>query len=129
MLGGHVDVVVGPASSVAGLILSGKMRGIGIASEQRLGGVFADVPTWQEQGIAVTFTNWRGMAGPQSMSPSQVEYWDAVFGKTVRLKAWQDELARTKLSDRYLNSAATRGFLETEVAKLTPVLQALGFAH
>lgn len=129
VLGGHVDVVVGPASSVAGLIQSGRMRGIAIGSEKRLAGALADVPTWQEQGIPVTFTNWRGIGGPQAMTPPQVTYWDAVFGKTVSLPAWQDELALTKLSDRYLNSAATKAFLATEVAKLTPVLHELGFAH
>lgn len=128
-VGGHVDVVVGPASSVAGLIASGRLRGIGIAAEKRMGGSLAGVPTWQEQGIAVIFSNWRGIAGPRGMVPAQIAYWDGVFGKTVRLKAWQDELARTGLTDHYLDSAATAKFLDAEVAKLTPVLRQLGFAH
>ncbi len=128
-LGGHIDVVVAPASSLGGMIEGGTMRGIGIASEKRLGGVFANVPTWQEQGIPVTFTNWRGIGGPKEMVPEQVAYWDQIFAKTVQLRAWRDELSRTKLNDHYLNSAATRDFLVTEEAKLTPVLKQLGFAH
>jgi putative tricarboxylic transport membrane protein len=128
-MGDHVDIVVAPASSVAGTIASGRMRGLGIASEKRLGGDLASVPTWVEQGIPVTFTNWRGIGGPKAMSPEQVAYWDGVFGRTVRLKAWQDELARSMLNDHYLDSAATREFLVTEEAKLRPALRELGLVH
>jgi hypothetical protein len=47
----------------------------------------------------------------------------------VRLQAWQDELTRTNLSSRYLDSSATHDFLVQEEATLRPVLQQLGFAH
>jgi hypothetical protein len=47
----------------------------------------------------------------------------------VRLQAWQEELARTNLSSRYLDSSATRDFLVQEETTLRPVLQQLGFAH
>jgi tripartite-type tricarboxylate transporter receptor subunit TctC len=63
------------------------------------------------------------------MRPEQAGYWDALLGKTVRLQAWQEELARTNLSSRYLDSSATRDFLVQEETTLRPVLQQLGFAH
>jgi len=129
VLGGHVDVVVGPASSIAGLIEAKRLVGLGIASEARLGGALAALPTWQEQGIAVTFTNWRGVAGPKSMSPQQIAYWDGVFGKTAQLKMWKDELTRSQLSDHYLDAAATSAFLAQQEATLRPILKQLGFAQ
>jgi putative tricarboxylic transport membrane protein len=129
VIGGHVDAVVGPASSLGPVIASGRLRAIGVATEQRLGGVYTSVPTWREQGYDVVFTNWRGIAGPAAMTPAQVSYWDAIFARTVQLKSWQDELARTNLSSRYLNSSATRDFLAQQEAALKPVLQQLGFAH
>ncbi len=128
-MGGHVDAVVAPASSLGGMLASGRMRGLGVASEKRLGGTFANVPTWQEQGIPVTFTNWRGVGGPKPMTPTQIAYWDDVFARTVKLPEWQEELSRSKLSDRYLDSAATAAFLKAEEAKLAPVLKELGFIH
>ena len=127
-VGGHVDAVIGPASSVAGLIQGGRMRGLGVASEKRLDGALASVPTWQEQGIPVVLSNWRGVAGPKGMLPVQVAYWDGIFGKTVQLPVWKEDLARSGLNDHYLDSAATRMFLDAETAKLTPVLKELGFA-
>jgi putative tricarboxylic transport membrane protein len=129
VVGGHVDAAVGPISSFGPMIASGRLRGIGVATEQRLGGTFANVPTWREQGLDVVFTNWRGIAGPGAMTPQQAGYWDALLGKTVRLQVWQDELARTNLSSRYLDSSATRDFMVKEEATLRPVLQQLGFAH
>jgi putative tricarboxylic transport membrane protein len=129
VLGGHVDVVVGPASSVAGLIQANRLIGLGIASETRLGGPLVGVPTWQEQGIPVTFTNWRGVAGAKSMTSQQIAYWDEIFAKTVQLKPWTDELARSQLSDHYLNAAATTAFLAKQEATLRPVLKQLGFAQ
>lgn len=129
VVGGHVDAAVGPISSFGPMIASGRLRGIGVATEQRLGGTFGNVPTWREQGLDVVFTNWRGIAGPGAMTPQQAGYWDALLGKTVRLQVWQDELARTNLSSRYLDSSATRDFMVKEEATLRPVLQQLGFAH
>jgi putative tricarboxylic transport membrane protein len=128
-MGGHVDAVVAPASSLGGMLDSGGMRGLGIASQKRLGGSFASIPTWLEQDIPVTFTNWRGIGGPKGMTPGQVAYWDEIFGKTVQLKSWQEELSRTKLNPIYRNSADTGEFLNAETAKLKPVLQQLGFVH
>jgi tripartite-type tricarboxylate transporter receptor subunit TctC len=77
----------------------------------------------------MVFTNWRGIAGPGAMPPQQAGFWDALLGKTVRPQAWQDELARTNLNSRYLDSSATRDFLVKEEATLRPVLRQLGFAH
>lgn len=85
VVGGHLDAAVGPISSFGPVIASGRLRGIGIATEQRPGGIYATVPSWREQGLDVVFTNWRGIAGPGTMTPSQVGYWDALFGNTVAL--------------------------------------------
>ena len=126
--GGHVDAVVGPASSVGGLIVSGRMRGIGVASDVRLGGIYAGIPTWKEQGIPVVFSNWRGMAGPKSMQPAQLAYWNDVFGKTVVQQAWQDELTKSGLTSHYLDSAATNAFLAQQETSLIPVLKGLNLA-
>ncbi len=129
VIGGHVDAVVGPASSFGPVLASGRLRAIGVANEQRLGGVYAEVQTWREQGYDVVFTNWRGVAGPADMPAPQVSYWDALFGKTVQLDVWQEELRRTNLSNRYLDSRATSAFLTAQEAALRDVLQGLGFTH
>lgn len=47
------------ASATVQLVRNGQMRTISVSSPQRLGGVLAQVPTWTEQGIKSTMTNFR----------------------------------------------------------------------
>ena len=82
-LGGHVDLISSAANNVIPHLAAGKMRVLGIAAPQRLGGVFAKVPTWKEQGIDVQITNWRVLAGPRGLTAAQVAYWDGALAKLV----------------------------------------------
>jgi putative tricarboxylic transport membrane protein len=127
-LGGHVDALVAPASTVQPHIESGAMRGLGIASDARLAGSLADIPTWKEQGIDVVFSNWRGFIGPGGLNEQQIAYWDAVFAKANGSQEWQDELSKNQLTSRYLDSAHTKAFLAEENDKLAAVLKDLGLA-
>jgi putative tricarboxylic transport membrane protein len=127
-LGGHVDALVAPASTIAPHIKSGAMRGLGIASDSRLGGELAGIPTWKEQGIDVVFSNWRGFIGPGGLNEQQVAYWDGVFAKASASHEWQDELNKNQLTSRYLDSTHTKEFLAQENDKLATVLKDLGLA-
>jgi putative tricarboxylic transport membrane protein len=64
-LGGHVDATVGPASVVAPQVEAGKLRVIGVPSAQRLGGIYAQIPTWREQGVDAVFLAVARPHGPQ----------------------------------------------------------------
>lgn len=75
-LGGHIDVIVTPAATVAPDLEAGKLRVIAVTSPQRLGGVYASTPTWKEQGVASTFFGtWGAVLGHRDMRPAQVAYW------------------------------------------------------
>ena len=50
VVGSHVDAAVGPISSFGPMIASGRLRGIGVATEQRLGGTFAKCPPGANRG-------------------------------------------------------------------------------
>jgi putative tricarboxylic transport membrane protein len=125
-LGGHVDATVGPASVVAPQVEAGKLRAIGVPSAQRLGGVYAQVPTWREQGVDAVFSQWRGLMGPRGLTAAQVAYWDGVLGKTVQTKDWKDHIARTQLTYRYLDSAQARDFITDQNEKVREILTGLG---
>lgn len=55
MLGGHLDLVVIGAGNAVSHVEGGRMRVIAVAAPQRLTGALADVPTWKEQGIDVSY--------------------------------------------------------------------------
>jgi putative tricarboxylic transport membrane protein len=124
-LGGHVDATVGPASVVAPQVEAGKLRVIGVPSAQRLGGVYAQIPTWREQGVDAVFSQWRGLMGPRGLTTAQVAYWDGVLGKTVQTKDWKDHIERTQLTYRYLDSGQARDFITDQNEKVREILTGL----
>jgi putative tricarboxylic transport membrane protein len=128
VIGGHVESTASPASTVAPQVQAGRMRGIGISSERRIGGVLADVPTWREQGVDAVFSNWRGVIAPKGMTPEQVQYWDGIFAKTVETPEWKEEIQRSQLSGHYLQSREAGAFLAAENEKLTGVMNKLGLS-
>ena len=73
LLGGHVDVMVSSSGSVLGMVQAGQARVLGVAAAQRMGGNFANVPTFREQGVdTVGIPAWRGFLGPQKLTPAQI---------------------------------------------------------
>jgi putative tricarboxylic transport membrane protein len=129
VIGGHVEATVAPASLVAAQVAAGRLRAIGVAAEQRLPGVLADVPTWREQGLDVVFSNWRGIIGPRGMTAAQIAYWDAVFAKTVASAEWKQETERSGLGEHYLDSGRMRGFLDVEHDKLADIMKRISLAQ
>jgi putative tricarboxylic transport membrane protein len=106
-LGGHVDTVLATAGNVRALAEAGKIRVLGVASEKRLAGVMANAPTWKEQGTDALTDLWRGVLGPRNLGRPEIEYWEDVFARMTRTRAWRDSLEQNLWVDAYLNSAAT----------------------
>ena len=107
---------------------AGRARVLATASEQRLGGAFANVPTWKELGFAVVATNWRSVVGPKGLNEEQARYWDEVFAKLARLPAWKQELQAKSEDDSYLNASDTRRYMAAQYNELTAILTDLGLA-
>jgi putative tricarboxylic transport membrane protein len=126
VLGGHVELAVGPASTVQQHVEAKTMRVLAIASRERIEAPWADTPTWVEQGYDAVFSNWRGFVGPKGMTAAQIAYWDGIFAKVVASKEWKEEVEKSQLTPVYLDSTKTKAFLDTENAKLVAVLKDLG---
>jgi len=118
LLGGHVDVVPGSVGLMQKHVEAGNVRLIAIASPKRLGGPFAQTPTWKEQGANVVVSNWRGMVGPGGMTAAQIAYWDSAMHGLVQTAAWKKELAKRYWDDEYKASAETRKYMAAEYAGL-----------
>jgi putative tricarboxylic transport membrane protein len=127
LMGGHVDVVASSGSTVAPQVESGALRLIAVAAPKRLRS-YPAVPTWREQGVAASFSNWRGVIGPKGMSAAQIAYWDDLLGKIVRTEEWTKEVAQLGWESEYLNSADSRKFLERQNEELKGILGELALA-
>ena len=126
VLGGHADVLVSATPAVTPMIEAGKMRAIAISGEKRIGGAFAKVPTWKEQGVNATFSNWRGVIGPKDMTPAQIAFWDATLERITRSAEWRSDLERNFQDAAYLNSRDSKRFLDEQSREMAVLLTELG---
>jgi len=128
LLGGHIDVHVGSIGPLKQHIESGRVRLLAISSDTRLTGVFAQTPTWKEQGVSGTFSTWRGVWGPKGMRPEQVAFWDQTLLKLSQTEDWKQELARNDWVNDYRSSKDTAAYLEALNIQLKNALKDIGLA-
>ncbi len=128
LLGGHVDVVPGSVGLMQSHLQAGSIRVIAIAAPQRLTGLFAQVPTWKEQGADAIVSNWRGLIGPGGMTPAQTAYWDRATRQFTQSEAWKQELAKKNWDDEYKASAETRKYMDAEYTELKGFLTEMDLA-
>ncbi len=129
VMGGHVDVAAAPVSGTAPQLQAGRVRVIAVSSPQRLGGAFAGVPTWKEQGIDSVFSSPRGMIGPKGMSQVQIAYWEGVLAAMVQTEEWKKDMESKFWESRFMNSAESRRFLKAQYDDYKAVLADLGLAR
>lgn len=128
VLGGHIDVVISPATLVLPHAHAGKLRMIAVAAPRRVKGALSEVPSWRELGVDAVSLNWRGIIGPRGLSAAQVAYWESVFSRTVKTAAWQAEVSTNVWEDSYMGSREARQFLDMEYAAARQNLGELGLA-
>ena len=125
VLGGHADVVVTSVSSLVPHQAAGRLRGIAVSSDKRLGGPIASVPTWKELGYQSS-GSWKGIVAPPGLTPTQVAFWEQVAQKAARSREIAEYAEKNQWLVEFKNSAETRKWMEEETARLKDVLTALG---
>ncbi|MFP7696451.1 tripartite tricarboxylate transporter substrate binding protein [Trueperella sp. LYQ143] len=75
-LGGHVDVALTNPSEVMGQLQSGDLKPLCVIADKRYDyEELKDIPTTIEQGINVTFAQFRGVIAPGGISDEAKAYW------------------------------------------------------
>jgi putative tricarboxylic transport membrane protein len=128
LLGGHVDAINTGLSNMVDHLQQGKMRTLVISGPRRMGGPFADVPTWKEVGVDVVLMGWRGILAPKSLTPAQTAYWDGVFRKLSQTDEWKADLQSNYWENIYAGAADSRRWLDAEYVELKQLLTELGMA-
>lgn len=117
LLGGHVDVMVSSSGSVLPLVQSGQMRVIGVAAAQRMGGAFANAPTFREQGLNTTgIAAWRGFHGPRALTPAQLAFWDDAMARVTDSPEWKKLLEEGDITPQFMRQREFAQYLEGEFA-------------
>jgi putative tricarboxylic transport membrane protein len=125
LMGGHVDVVATPMSTYVPVMDTGRVRVVAVAAPQRVGGRFADVPTWKEQGYNAVMPSFRMFIGAKGIDARQLRYWDGVFAKLAASPDWKKELADNEWQSSYMSSAESRRFLDARYEEYRKILTEL----
>lgn len=128
LLGGHVDVVPASLGVWIGPLRAGQVRLIAVTSPARIGGDFAQIPTWREQGLDAVVSNWRAMVGPPAMPAQALAFWTAALKKVTASPEWLRELEDQYLSDEFLSGPALIRYFDQEHAELKAFLTELQLA-
>jgi len=128
MLGGHIDAVPVSIGSWVPHMKAGKVRVIAVSSAERLPGVFADIPTWREQGANSVVSNWRSIFGPRNLGAAQVAYWENVYKQLVETNEWKDEMAGIHGMTEFMPAERFRKYIAEDYVAVEAFLIDLGLA-
>jgi putative tricarboxylic transport membrane protein len=105
-------------------IKAGRVRALAISSDQRLAGV--DIPTFVEQGVALSVANWRGVVAPPGINAGQKAALTSLIDRMQRSTPWKQVLARNHWIDMFQSGPAFEGFLRQEHDRAAGVLKSIG---
>lgn len=129
VLGGHIDVAVVTPANLVPHIQAGRLRVIGVTSPSRMEGVFAQVPTWKEQGVPGISASWRGVIGPKGLSADKVRYWEGAFAQLVKTDEWKQHVALNARTSEFMGSEETKRYYEAQYKELHALLAVVGLAR
>ena len=128
LLGNHIQAVAATVSPLVTHIQSGKLRGIGLASQKRHP-IVPDVPTYAESGFAdFHAASWVGFFVPSKADAKAVARLNGAINEVVREAAVQDRLKRFALEPMYGNPAETAAFFKSETARWGKMVTTLGMS-
>ena len=126
LLGGHVDAVPGSTPNLVSMVSSGRVRALAVSAPERLGGLFANVPTWREQGIDASFNSVYGIMMPKGVPPEAVRFWENAFAQLATQPEWLALLERNGAKPLVLNQRQTVAYFAKEREDLAPLVHDLG---
>jgi len=126
LVGGQIDYIVDQSLNVIPQIKGGTIKAYAIAAPERLESL-PDVPTTKEAGIDFIFSAWNAMVAPKDTPKEVIDKLLDAVGKALddpTVKARYVELGSTAPTGAERGPAGLQKLVESEVARITPVLKA-----
>ena len=120
MLGEHIDFGIMNPNECLGQIEGNMMVPLASFSEERLGGLLADAPTFAELGYPeISFQMFRAIMGGPTMSEEVQQFWAEVFEKVAATDQWKaDYINKRSLDGKYMGPASFGPYLTENSEKL-----------
>ena len=128
-LGGNVELHFATLSEGMEQIAAGTAKPLGILSAQRRSEAgIADIPTLQEQGVDVVYTQFWGVGGPPQMDPALAAWWADKFRQATETQRWKDGLAANMQQGNFYALDEAKAYFAAEQDTFRAVLTQIGLA-
>jgi putative tricarboxylic transport membrane protein len=128
LLRGDAQIDIGAESDFSDQIAAGKLKLIGVVSNQRLTDM-PNVSTLAEQGVDLgnlpTQIQFRGIAGPPGMSPAAVKYYADLLQKMVATPEWAAYLKSQGLTTKFVTGNDLTALLSNFTTTIQPLVASL----
>jgi tripartite-type tricarboxylate transporter receptor subunit TctC len=119
--GGHIVLAIQGVSEVSTMVKSGKVKILGIVSDER-SPYFPEVPTVEEQGLpAMTAKWWSGVSFPKGTPAEIVQKWETALEGASQDPAFQEKLKAINAEGAYLNAADFGQLVKDETENYTKI--------
>ncbi len=126
LLGHKIEVGFSGVGEFEGQIKAGELRVLAVSGEERLTGeAVKDVPTLQESGIDLTFTNWRGVLAPPGISDERRAELIALLQEMHDTDEWRTALEENGWIDDFKTGDEFATFLVEQDARVADTLKEL----
>jgi tripartite-type tricarboxylate transporter receptor subunit TctC len=129
MLANQVDLLAGTlAGSIAGQLQAGKLKGLGVAAENRAASV-PNVPTYAEQGFPnFTASSWVGLFVPAATDAKVLATLNAAINETMKGHEVQQKLTALGFDPMVASRADADQIFNAEVEKWGTMVKALNLS-
>jgi putative tricarboxylic transport membrane protein len=108
-------------------VRAGQLRVLAVATDQRVP-VLPDAPTAREQGVNLTFANWRGFVAPPGISDADRGKWLGALDRLHRSDRWMRAIEQNGWIDAYLTGDGFARFMTEQDQQVAGVLSKLGLS-
>jgi len=121
LLAAEVDITAQGPAVLLPHVQAGRVRLLGQWGAERIA-IYPDLPTFQEQGIAVEFYIWAGLFAPTGLSAQRYTQLRQAAQDTVRDAQFIQSLQALQTPIRYLPAAEFAQFIEQEHTRMLSVI-------
>lgn len=114
LMGGHVDAIAVSPAEVSSFVAAGKLKTLAIMSDQRLVGLYGNVPTFKERGIDLSVGTWRGLGVPLGTPPEVVSYLRDATRKIAADPGYLESMAKSNLLTSYQEGEQFKTFMASQ---------------
>jgi putative tricarboxylic transport membrane protein len=126
LLSGEITALSTGFSEAVGLASAGEVMIIGVTSDERVAAA-ADAQTMKEQGIDISFVNWRGFFAAPNLPDDKLAQYQDVLAKMYDTAEWEEVRARNGWVNIHNSGDDFKAFLEEQETALGGLMKKLGF--